>query len=43
MKKAGPEGLDKKIRNLDSIQLEAGPKGLHADIGSLKGSELLDN
>ena len=33
---AGPEGLGKKIQNLDSIQLEGGPKGLHADIGSLQ-------
>jgi hypothetical protein len=26
----------KKLQNLDSMQSEVGPKGLHADIGSLK-------
>jgi hypothetical protein len=26
----------KKLQNLDSIQSEGGPKGLHADIGSLQ-------
>ena len=33
----GPRGTrQKKLQNLDSIQLEGGPKGLHADIGSLQ-------
>jgi hypothetical protein len=35
--KADPEGLGKKkLQELDPIQLEGGPKGVHADIGSLK-------
>jgi hypothetical protein len=34
--KADPEGFGRKLQELDPIQLEGGPKGVHADIGSLK-------
>jgi hypothetical protein len=35
--KHGPRGTrHKKLHNLDPIQLEGGPKGLRADISSLK-------
>jgi hypothetical protein len=33
---AGPEGLSRKTSKFNPIQLEGGPKGLHADIGSLQ-------
>jgi hypothetical protein len=34
---SGPRGTrQKKLQDLDSIQLEGGLKGLHADIGSLQ-------
>ena len=33
----GPRGIrQKKLQNLDPVQPEDGPKGLRADIGSLK-------
>jgi hypothetical protein len=33
---ADSQGLGKKPQKLDSIGLHGGPKGLHANIGSLK-------
>lgn len=36
--KGGPRGTrQNKLQNLDSIHLQGEPKGLHADIGTLKG------
>jgi hypothetical protein len=38
VRKGGPRGTrQKKLQNLDSIQLQGEPKGLPADIGSLEG------